>query len=61
MAPGLRPDCCVTAAAALVVDAGALEVEAVGFAVGDALDDEELDPVAPGEVDSSGQSCSLGQ
>ena len=60
MPPGLRAECCETAAAAVVAGAGAPLVEAVGFA-GDALDDEELEPAAPGGFDSSGQSCSLGQ
>lgn len=59
IAPGLRPERGVAAAAAaLVVDAGA----AVGDAVGDALEDEELAlVVAPGGTDSSGNfySCQL--
>ncbi len=58
IAPALRPERGVTAAAAaLVVDAGA----AVGEVVGDVLEDEELALVAPGGTDSSGNfySCQL--
>lgn len=58
IAPGLRPERGVTAAAAaLVVEAGA----AVEEAVGDALEDEELALLAPGGTDSSGNfySCQL--
>ena len=62
IAPGLRPERGVAAAAAaLVVDAGAAAGEAVGEAVGDALGDEELVLVPPGGTDSSGNfySCQL--
>lgn len=52
MAPPLRPERCgTTAAAALVVDAGAF----VDDAVGDEVEDEELVPVTPGGLDSSGK------
>ncbi len=56
IAPGLRPERGVTAAAAaLVVDAGA----AVGEVVDDVLEGEELALLAPGGTDSSGNfySC----
>ena len=61
MAPGLRAGLCVTAAASPVVDAGALEVEAVGLPVDDSLEEEGLEPAAPGGSASSGQFWSFGQ
>lgn len=55
IAPALRTGRCVTAAAStIVVDAGAL----VDDAVGDAVEDEELELVPPGGLDSSGKSYS---
>lgn len=59
MAPGLRAGREVSATAALGVDVGALESEVLGFAVGEPLEDEELNS-APGGLDSSGQSYLLG-
>ena len=50
IAPPLKPDRWAVAAAAVLVDAGAPEVELLGDP-----EDEELEGASPGGVDSSGQ------